>query len=102
MTSPQNNVDDVTIAQVQNQLHQADQECIQAHNAVTTTIDFIGSSWKGGASDKYKLAIHDWLDGLDKVRGGLHQLIEGMQSHHQTSSQIEEDNAQLGGSWATL
>jgi WXG100 family type VII secretion target len=93
-----NQVTDVDIRRMIDALNRTDADCDGAHHAVNACSDYLQSVWKGDAANRYKNALHDWLDGLNQVQRGLRELNDAMTKHYHTTNTIEGD-ASAAATW---
>ena len=93
-----NQVDEQTIRAMM----AAMETCMANTNTAIQSVDAVGSSvpWQGVAASRYRAALQDWVTGAHRVRSGLEQLRQAMNTHHSVSSDAEHEATSMAN-WYT-
>jgi WXG100 family type VII secretion target len=94
----QNQVDDAAVRQMVAALQRTDADCDAAMRAVNSSTSYLDSVWKGDAANRYRSALQDWTEGLNRVQRGVRELNDAMTQYYHSSAQVEDDNS-AAASW---
>ncbi len=89
----QNQVDEAAVRQMIVALERTDADCDAAMRGVNGSISYLDSVWHGNAPSRYRSALHDWIEGLNRVQRGVRELNEAMGAHYHASARVEQDNS---------